>query len=76
MQIHINTAVSYTHLDVYKRQDLMINLFPAAFFSKLVFRIVMMFAIGFIGCFVGAYIYLRYQLKHYQAETQELSHDA
>ena len=56
--------------------DLMINLFPAAFFSKLVFRIVMMFAIGFIGCFVGAYIYLRYQLKHYQAETQELSHDA
>jgi len=25
---------------------------------------------------VGAYIYLRYQLKHYQAETQELSHDA
>jgi len=36
----------------------------------------LMFAIGFIGCFVGAYIYLRYQLKHYQAETQELSHDA
>lgn len=43
--------------------DLMINLFPSEFFSKLVFRIVGMFVVGGGALFLGSYFYLRHQLK-------------
>lgn len=43
--------------------DLMINLFPSKFFSDLVFRIVGMFAGGFILLFLLSYLYLRKQLR-------------
>lgn len=43
--------------------DLMINLFPSQFFNNLVFRIVGMFAGGFIFLFMLSYLYLRRQLR-------------
>lgn len=43
--------------------DLMINLFPADFFSKLVFRIVGMFVASGGALFLGGYFYLRHQLN-------------
>ena len=52
--------------------DLMINLFPAQFFSSMVFRIVGMFATGFIGLFVFCYLFLRHQLHKLHGE---LHHD-
>lgn len=48
--------------------DLMINLFPSAFFSSLVFRIVAMFTACFAGVFAAGYFYLRHQLKKYHEE--------
>lgn len=48
--------------------DLMINLFPSAFFSTMVFRIVGMFAGGFVCLFVISYLYLRRQLKKLHGE--------
>lgn len=48
--------------------DLMINLFPSAFFSSLVFRIVGMFVAAFAAIFAGGYFYLRHQLKKLQQE--------
>ena len=52
--------------------DLMINLFPSQFFSSMVFRIVGMFATGFIGLFVFCYLFLRHQLHKLHGE---LHHD-
>ena len=52
--------------------DLMINLFPAQFFSSMVFRIVGMFATGFIGLFVFCYLFLRHELHKLHGE---LHHD-
>lgn len=48
--------------------DLMINLFPSEFFSAMVFRIVGMFAAGFIVLFVSSYLYLRHQLHKLHGE--------
>lgn len=48
--------------------DLMINLFPAAFFSKLVFRIIAVFAVSFLAVFAGCYLYLRHRLKRMHEE--------
>ncbi len=50
--------------------DLMINLFPAEFFSSLVFRIVGFFACSFIGFFVLSYLYLRHQLRKLHGEME------
>lgn len=50
--------------------DLMINLFPSAFFSALVFRIVAMFAGSFIILFLGSYIFLRIRLNRMHEEIQ------
>ena len=57
---------------VYPATDLMINLFPAQFFSSMVFRIVGMFATGFIGLFVFCYLFLRHELHKLHGE---LHHD-
>lgn len=48
--------------------DLMINLFPSAFFSSMVFRIVAMFAGSFLALFVASYLYLRHQLHKLHGE--------
>ena len=53
--------------------DLMIRLFPAPFFSAMVFRIVALFLIGFLIVFGIAYAYLHYQLKHF--EQEDLIHE-
>lgn len=50
--------------------DLMINLFPAQFFSALVFRIVAMFAGSFILLFLGSYVFLRIRLNRMHEELQ------
>lgn len=50
--------------------DLMINLFPAPFFSALVFRIVGMFAGAFILLFLGGYVYLRIRLNRLHEEVR------
>ena len=51
--------------------DLMINLFPSEFFSKLVFRIVGWFAAGFGSLFAISYIYLRHQLHKVHKELMD-----
>lgn len=51
--------------------DLMINLFPAEFFSSLVFRIVGFFALTFVGGFVLCYVYLRHQLHKLHGEIAD-----
>ena len=48
--------------------DLMINLFPSAFFSKMVMRIILGFAIGFGSLFVISYAYLRRKLHRMHQE--------
>ena len=53
--------------------DLMIRIFPAPFFSAMVFRIVVLFLICFAIVFGIAYAYLHYQLKHF--EQEELIHE-
>lgn len=50
--------------------DLMINLFPAEFFSSLVFRIVGFFAFSFVGFFVLSYLYLRHRLRKLHGEME------
>ena len=53
--------------------DLMINLFPAAFFSKMIFRIVLSFAVCFGVLFTGSYVYLRHELK--KLTEEELNYE-
>ena len=51
--------------------DLMINMFPAPFFSALVFRIIAMFAGSFIVLFLLSYTYLRVRLNRLHNEVSE-----
>ena len=51
--------------------DLMINLFPSAFFSKLVFRIIAGFVISFAALFSVSYFYLRHKLRKVHQEIIE-----
>lgn len=49
-------------------KDFMVNLFPDAFFAKLVKNIAIFFIVGILGLFVASYAYLHHRLKMFQKE--------
>lgn len=53
--------------------DLMINMFPSEFFSSMLFRIVGVFASGFVVLFAGSYMYLRHKL--HKVHTDLIDHE-